>query len=311
MKRTVTLLVFAILVPLAVRAQLPPIIDRELFFGDPEISGASISGDGRFISFIKPFKGVRNIWVKERHAPFESARPLTADTSRPVTAFFWSRDSRWIVYAQDKGGDENYRIYAVDPASSGDPVPPSKDLTPMEKVRAIIVDVPRNTPGEIIIGLNDRRADLHDVYRLNIVSGEKKLIRQNDQNVAGWVTDLQGDLRLGIRNTAAGGWEILRVDADTLVAIYSVTSEEECSPVRFTADGKSFYMETNKGKLDKSQLELFTLATGKTKLAEKDPLNEVDFGSAWFSDVTNELLATFYVGDRVRVYPKQKQFAQD
>ncbi|WP_410971941.1 hypothetical protein, partial [Salmonella sp. SAL4445] len=34
----------------------PPVIDRELFFGDPEISAAQISPDGKFIAFLKPFK---------------------------------------------------------------------------------------------------------------------------------------------------------------------------------------------------------------------------------------------------------------
>ncbi|MBP1654293.1 MAG: peptidase, partial [Bacteroidetes bacterium] len=106
-------------------AQLPPLVDRELFFGDPEISRAQLSPDGQFISFVKPFRNVRNIWVKKTSEPFENARPLTADTARPVTQYFWSRDSKVILYAQDKGGDENYRIYSVDPAAGGDPVPPS------------------------------------------------------------------------------------------------------------------------------------------------------------------------------------------
>ncbi|HLF19533.1 MAG TPA: S9 family peptidase, partial [Bacteroidota bacterium] len=303
---------FMILLTVSVSAQQPPIIDRELFFGDPELSGAQISPDGNFISFLKPFKNVRNIWVKDRNASFESARPITADITRPVTSYFWSRDGKYVLYAQDKGGDENFRVYSVDPRAPGDPVPPAKDLTPMEKVRAIIIDVPKNSPAEILIGLNDRRADLHDVYRLNIVTGEKKLIRTNNENVAGWLADLKGDLRLGVRVNGAGGTEILRVDPETLVVIYSVTSDEACGPERFTPDGKKFYMSTNKGgKLDKTQLELFDLATGKTTLVEKDPKNEVDLGSALFSDITNELLATFYVGDRVRVYPKQKKFGED
>ncbi|MGH2569015.1 MAG: prolyl oligopeptidase family serine peptidase, partial [Bacteroidota bacterium] len=290
----------------------PPLIDRELFFGDPEISGAQISNDGNYISFIKPFNNVRNIWVKERSAPFENARPLTADTTRPVTAYFWSHDSKYILYVQDKGGDENYRVYSVDPKGSGDPVPAANDLTPMEKVRATIVSVPKKTPNEILVGLNDRRADLHDVYRLNIATGERTLIRKNEENVAGWLADLDGNLRLGLRINAAGGTDILRVDPDTLVVIYSVTSEETCSPVRFTPDAKKFYLITNKGdKLDKIQLELFDLATGKTTLVDKDPLNEVDLSNALFSDVTDELLATFYLGDRVRVYPKQKKFGDD
>ena len=96
----------------------PPLIDRELFFGDPEISGAQISPDGKFIAFIKPLKGTRNIWVKRTEEPFTAAKPITADTKRPVTQYFWSRDGKYILFVQDKGGDENYLVYAVNPADS-------------------------------------------------------------------------------------------------------------------------------------------------------------------------------------------------
>ncbi len=124
-------------------AETPPIIDREIFFGDPDISGAQISPDGKFITFLRPFKNVRNIWIKELSQKFDQARPLTADTLRPVSAYFWSQDSRFVLYVQDKGGDENYRIYEVDPHAEGKPVPPSKDLTPIDNVRAMIYNVPR------------------------------------------------------------------------------------------------------------------------------------------------------------------------
>jgi dipeptidyl aminopeptidase/acylaminoacyl peptidase len=312
MKQTIILLAAFLVLSVTALAQLPPIIDRELFFGDPEISGAQISPNEQHISFLKPFKGVRNIWVKERSEPFEKARPITADTTRPVTAYFWSRDSKYVLYVQDKGGDENYRIYAVDPMASGDPVPPARDLTPLEKVRATIIDVPKKTPNEILVGLNDRRADLHDVYRVNITTGERKLIRKNNENVASWLADLDGNLRLGWRQTPTGGNEILKLDKDSLTSIYTVTAEEDCGPLRFTPDGKEFYLETNKGgELDKVELELYDLATGKTTLVDKDPMNEVDFAGALFSDVTNELLATYYLGDKMRVYPKQKKFGED
>ena len=293
-------------------AQVPPLIDRELLFGDPEISGSQISPDGRFITFLKPFRGERNIWIKGRAESFAQARPITADTVRPVSSYFWSLDSRYVLYAQDKGGDENYRIYAVDPSVPGSPVPPARDLTPSGKIRAVIIDVPRATPGEILIGLNDRRADLHDVYRLTLATGGKKLVWKNEQNVAGWVADTKGALRLGARQTADGGTEILRVAGDSLVSIYAVSPEEECSPLRFTPDGKKFYLVTNRGAAtDKTRLELFDIETGTTSLVEQDPENEVDFSNAIFSDLTGELLATVYVGDRLRVYPKQQQFARD
>jgi dipeptidyl aminopeptidase/acylaminoacyl peptidase len=293
-------------------AQLPPIIDREIFFGDPEISGAQLSPNGEYLTFIKPFKNVRNIWIKGRKEAFDKARPLTADTTRPIPGYFWSQDSKYVLYVQDKGGDENYRVYAIDPTVAGDPVPPARTLTPQEKIRAMIIDVPRSKPNEIIVGLNDRDPALHDVYRIDLANGERTLIRTNKENIAGWMTDLNGDLRLGIRQTSDGGTEILNLHDTSLTSIYSVTADESVSPIRFTPDGNSFYLETNKGgQLDKTQFELFDLHTGVTKLVEKDPKNEVDFGNAIFSDVTNELLATVYRGDVIRVYPKEKKFAND
>ena len=293
-----------------ISAQQPPIIDRELFFGDPAYSGAQISPDGKYISFRKQFNGVMNIWVKSINQNFDEARPVTADSVRPVRGYFWSRDSKYILYVQDKGGDENFRVYAVDPKAPGDPVPPSRDLTPLEKVRAEIVDVPKNTPDEILIGLNDRDPQLHDVYRVNLTTGERKLIRKNTDNIAGWQTDLNGNLKLGLRIDSEGGTEILKLLKDTVKTIYKANNEEEAYPIRFTGDGDSFYMATNKGDgIDKVRLVLFDLKTGKTKLIDKDPEDEVDFTSAIFSDLTNKLLATVYTGDKQRIYPKDKDFA--
>ncbi len=97
---------------------LPPIIDRELLFGDPEISGAQLSPDGKYIAFLKPFKKTRNIWVKRTSEPFSSARLMTTETARPVAGFLWTRDSKYIVYVKDSGGDENYNAYAVDPGAA-------------------------------------------------------------------------------------------------------------------------------------------------------------------------------------------------
>ena len=127
----------------------PPLLDRNLFFDDPELASAQISPDGRWISFRKPHKDVMNIWVKGVNEPFDAARPVTADTARPVRTYFWSEDSRYIFYVQDKGGNENFHVYAVDPAARADTstgVPPARDLTPGDNVRGYIYAVPEPTP---------------------------------------------------------------------------------------------------------------------------------------------------------------------
>ena len=294
---------------------LPPLIDRELFFGDPEISGAQLSPDGKFIAFIKPFKGTRNVWVKRADAPFDSAKPVTADTTRPIPAYFWSRDGKYILFVQDKAGDENYLVYAVNPAESpanGRDVPAARNLTDLKGVRAEIVEVPRDEPDVLYVAINDRDKSWHDLYRVNISTGERKLVRQNTERIVGWTFDLKGQLRLATRVTDGGDTEVLRVDDKGFTKVYTCNVFENCGPVRYHKDGRRVYFETNKGAaVNLVRLELFDPATGKEELVESDPLNRVDLGDASFSEVTDELVATTYEDERQRNYFKDKAFEAD
>ncbi len=293
----------------------PELIDRELFFGDPEISGAQLSPDGKFIAFVKPFKGTRNVWVKRTEEPFEAAKPITADKSRPVTQYFWSRDGKYILFAQDKAGDENYNVYAVNPADSpaaGEDVPAARNLTDAKGIRAAIYAVPRSEPDAMYIGLNDRDKAWHDLYKVKISTGERTLIRQNTERITGWVFDLKDQLRLATRAAENGDTEVLRVDDKGFTKVYSCNVFESCGPVQYHKDGQRVYFETNKGPaLNLSQLVLFDPATGKEELVESDPMNRVDFGNASFSEVTDELIATSYNDDRERIYWKDKSFESD
>lgn len=316
MKKILILTLLLMLIHTAVLPQskneLPPILDIEIFFGDPEISGARISPDGKYISFRKPFNGIMNIWVKEFDDEFENARPLTADTNRPVTAYFWSRDSKYILYVQDSGGDENYRIYAVSPLDEVDffsKVPKRKDLTPIEKVRVMIFSVPKDDPQNIIIGINDRDPQFHDVYRLNIITGERKLIIKNEFEVASWIVDDKGKLRGAYRQTEDGGTELLKFTEGKLERIFSVNNEEEVIFEGFMEDDNFAYISTNKGSdVDLSRLMKLNFNTGDTEFIEEDFLSEVDFGGIIISDKTNKPIATYYVGDKTRYYFKDKEW---
>ena len=297
-----------------VHAQAPPIIDRELFFGDPEIAGAQISPDGAYIAFIKPFKGTRNIWVKRTADAFTSAKPITADTARPIPAYFWSRDGKYVLFVQDKAGDENYNVYAVNPAdspASGQEVPAARNLTDVKGVRAVIYAVPRSEPDAIYVGINDRDPAWHDLYKVKISTGERSLIRKNTERVTAWYFDLKNQLRLATRSAENGDTEVLRVDANGFTKVYSCNVFENCGPVRYHKDGERTYFLTNKGNSDLVALELFNPTTGKEELVESDPLKRVDFGNASFSDVTDDLISTSYDDERERIYWKDKNWEAD
>jgi dipeptidyl aminopeptidase/acylaminoacyl peptidase len=296
-------------------AQSPPIIDRELFFGDPEIAGAQISPDGAYIAFLKPFKGTRNVWVKKTADPFTSAKPITADTKRPISAYFWSRDAKYILFVQDKAGDENYNVYAVNPAdtpASGQDVPAARNLTDVKGVRAIIYSVPRSEPDAMYVGINDRDAAWHDLYKVKISTGERTLVRKNTERITAYYFDLKDQLRLASRSAENGDTEVLRVDADKSTKIYSCTVFESCGPIRYHKDGERVYFQTNKGSgVDLVSLELLNPTTGKEELVETDPMKRVDFGNAIFSEVSDALIGTTYDDERERIYWKDKAFEAD
>lgn len=295
-------------------ATVPPIIDRELLFGDPEISGAQLSPDGQHIAFMKPWKETLNVWVKETGALFSSARLITTETARPVGAFLWTRDSKFIVYVKDNAGDENYNVFAVDPNAAAEPgaaAPPSRDLTHLKGVRVMLFSAPKTEPDILYIGLNDRDKAWHDLYKLRISTGERTLIRQNTDRIATWIFDLKGTLRLAQRVRDNGDQDILRVDAGGLTPIYSWNVFENCGVVQFHKDGQRAYIETNQGDLDLTSLALLDPNTGQTEIIESDPLGRVDFGSAWFSEETDELVETDYSDDHDRRYFKDKTFESD
>ncbi|MCL4851994.1 MAG: prolyl oligopeptidase family serine peptidase [Bryobacteraceae bacterium] len=308
-------LALALSLATAAPAQQPPLIDRELFFGDPEISGAQISPDGKYLSFMKPWEKTRNIWVKKTEEPFSAARLVTADTKRPIPGHFWSRDSKYILFVQDMAGDENYNVYAVnpaDPATPGSPVPAARNLTDAKGVRAMIYAVPKSTPDVIYVGLNDRDKAWHDLYRVNLSTGQRTLLRKNTDRITGWIFDLKDQLRLATRSAANGDTEILRVDKDGFKNIYSCNVFETCYPIRFHKDNQRVYLSTNKGDgTDLVQLAALDPASGKQEILESDPKGRVDFSGAMISEVTDEMIATFYNDEKLRIHWKNKDYEAD
>jgi dipeptidyl aminopeptidase/acylaminoacyl peptidase len=293
----------------------PALIDRELFFGNPEITGAQISPDGKYLAFVKPWKDTRNLWVKKTEEPFSSARLLTTETKRPIGSWLWSRDGKYIAYVKDHDGDENFNVYTVDVSEAtpaGADAPSSRDLTGLKGVRVQLLSAPKNDSGIFYIGLNDRDKAWHDLYRLSISTGERTLIRKNTERISGWIFDLNGKLRMATRVADNGDQEVLRADAESFTKVYSCSVFEECTPVRFHKDGKYAYMKTNKGDdVDLLGLVLFNPESGAVQGVESDPLKRADFGTAMFSEATGELIATSYQDERSRRYFKDKSVEAD
>ncbi|WP_310396258.1 S9 family peptidase [Hymenobacter sp.] len=293
----------------------PALIDRDLLFGDPEISGAQLSPDGKFLSFIKPYNGTRNIWVKGLSEPFDKARPMTNDQARPVRGYFWSRDGKYLLYSQDKGGDENFNIYAVNPAETlpaGQPVPAARDLTGLKGVRVQIINDPLTDPNTLYIGLNDRDKAWHDLYKLNLTTGEKTLVRQNTDRLGGWVFDWNDQLRLASRANPDGSTEWLRVEGDKLTPCYKTSIDEQSYVAGFAKDNQRVYLVTDRGQArNLAEIVLLDPATGQETPYQTDPLKRVDVGGLEISEKTHEPMFVTFEDDRMRRVWKDPAFEQD
>ncbi len=288
-----------------------PLIERSLFFDNPEISNGRLSPDGKRISFTKAYKGILNIWVKNFDEPFSDARPLTADVA-PVYSYFWTNDGKYILYIQDKGGNENYNIYAVDPLAKSEAatgVPAARNLTPKDKVRAEILNVSLKDPDVLWIGLNDRDASWHDYYKLNIGSGKLTLLLENRDRLSGVYFDWDERMRLATRSPQDGSTEILRLNADgSSTKIYEGNVLEEVSFQGFTADNKQVYISTNKGeKQNLTKLALLDPETMMVTHVEEDPLDRVDLGGVSFSEKTRQIIMTSYTDAKTKRYFRDKK----
>ena len=252
------------------------LIPRQVLFGNPERISPRISPDGTRLAWIAPHEGVLNVWVApadaEAGVDWAAATVVTDDADRGIRMFAWAHDGRHLLYLQDTGGDENWRLHDVDLETIQ-----RRDLTPFEGVQTQLIAMERKFPTEVLIGLNRDQAELHDVYRLDLVTGE--LMKEVDNpGFIGWVADAElvvrataapqpdGGLVLLVRDTGEGDWRPLL----TIPAEDALTSDA----IAFSEDGSSLLGTSSVGA-ETARLIRIDVASGATEVLAEDPQADV------------------------------------
>jgi len=249
-----------------------PLIPRDHLFGNPTRAGGQISPDGKWLSWLAPKDGVLNIWI----APADDqskAKAVTSSTDRPIRSHFWSPDAKSVAYIQDKGGDENFLLYKID-VETGE----ETNLTPFENTRVQIVGASETIKDKMLIGLNNRDPQFHDVYLLDIPSGDLELVYENT-GYAGFAADDSLTLRMAMRQNAQGGTDYFEI-TDGVVADepFETTAMEDAlttSPAGYTTDGSILYWIDSR---DRNTAALFAqdTKTGERTLIAQD--DKADIG---------------------------------
>ncbi len=234
------------------------VIPRSALFGNPEKTQARISPDGKYISYIAPLNGVLNVWVGPRSDP-SAAKAVTNDAKRGIRQHFWAFDNQHVLYLQDEGGDENWHVYAVNVATAT-----AKDLTPYKAVRAQVGGLSWKKPGVVAIGLNDRLAEWHDLYEVNIATAKRTLVEKNEQEFAGYEVDFDLKPKLAVKALADGN-EIFRKAGGKWVSLLKYGQEDSITTelIGIEASGTTALMQSSVGR-DKSALVRVDLTTGKS-----------------------------------------------
>jgi len=248
-----------------------PLIPRQVLFGNPERFSPKISPDGTRLAWIAPDDGILNVWVSPLDS-IKSATAITDDRERGIRAFFWAHDNRHLLYLQDTGGDENWRLFAVDLIDGG-----VRDLTPFDDVQAQVVEVNKRFPERILVGLNKDNPQLHDVYSLDLASGELTMVAENPGFV-GWVADAEMCIRGAIAPTPEGGTKIVvrqTVDEPWEVLLDVPPDDALTSaPVAFSANGR-FLLAQCSLDVDAGRLLWIDTDTGEYEVVAEDPQYDV------------------------------------
>ncbi|MGE3308431.1 MAG: prolyl oligopeptidase family serine peptidase [Limisphaerales bacterium] len=274
-------------------SELPPLIPREVLFGNPERANPQISPDGKRLAWIAPdTNNVLQVWVQTLGQ--QDSRVVTADKKRGVRMYGWAENSRMLGYLQDADGDENFQVHGVDLESGN-----VRNFTAIQGVRAELVGGHKDYPDEFLVSLNARDRSTFDVYRLNLNTGALVLDTENPGDVLGWGTDPEFRVRVAYAGTPDGGWEIrVRDDVGSpWRSLIKVGPDDNLSPVDFSADGKSLFIQSSVGRDTAAVLEK-NLSTGEEKVVAVSDV--VDAGNVMVHPDRHVIEAVSFEEDRSR-----------
>ncbi len=262
-----------------------PLIPRDALFGNPTKSQGRISPDGAWLSWLAPHNEVMNIWVAPRD-DLAAAKVISKADDRPIPQHFWAPDAKSILYIQDKAGDENFLLYRIDLASGEE-----TSLTPFENTRVDVVGSSETIKDKILIGLNNRDPQFHDVHLLDLNNGDLTLVYENE-GYAGFMADDTLTLRMAMSQNEDGGTDYFHVSDNVVGEEPFVTTAMEdsltTSPAGYTNDGSILYWLDSRGR-NTAALFAQDVASGETTLVAED--DRADISGTLRNHATGEVEA--------------------
>lgn len=305
---------------------LPTLITVEEFFGPPTRSRAQLSPDGTKVAYLGAWRNRLNVFVRDldgawpETAPADDAasRRVTSDDHRSIDTFFWTTDSRYLLFTQDTRGDENAHLHRIDPSRPGEP---TIDLTPIDGARVLGTQLCADRPETVVVQLNARRPDLVDLHELDLDTARLTMLAENPGDVVSWLRTPGG--RILAFGMADNGDHLLSNwnDSDqSLIARFSGLDHPfgvlPCMP---TTDGTGLWIGSPRGT-DRTRLVRLDLDSGTQTRVDSHPVFDLDTprpeadprfpSSLILNPATGELLGARYLGARQEIHALDPLFAE-
>jgi dipeptidyl aminopeptidase/acylaminoacyl peptidase len=270
---------------------LPPLIPREILFGNPERVNPQLSPDGKYLAYIAPDeRDVLQVWVRTVEGGDD--RKVTADKKRGIRMYFWTYQPEQLIYLQDSDGDEDFHLFAVNIASGI-----VRDITPFQGIQARMAGTDPNVPGEVLVALNLEDRTRHDVYRVDLRNGAVELDTANPGTVVGWTADPDLQVRAATATAPDGGFDLLvrkRVE-DPWETVRHWGPEDQGEAIAFSADGQTLYLSASHDA-NTQRLVALNVAAGEETVVAEDP--DYDMGGLLFHPLRRVVQAVGFYKDR-------------
>lgn len=265
-------------------------IPRKILFGNPDKVNVKLSSDGKYISYVAPYNEVLNIFVAKAD-DLESAKPVTSDKGKGISNYAWTYLPNLMVYSQDTDGDENSILYTLDLNTLE-----AKAVTP-KGVKSYVQNVSSKYAETILVAMNERSQVYHDIYKLNLKTGNKALVYQNDE-YASFTSDDDNNIRFATKSLANGNQQIDEFKDNQKVDVFKTILFEDTDTSGLVglnkAATKLFLLDSS--DRDKAALYGIELETNVSKvIAQSD---KADISSVIFDPKTYEVQGYEYEYER-------------
>ena len=258
-------------------------IPVEDFFKTPERTAYTISPDGDYVAYLKPFKNRLNIFVQTIDG--KNVTQLTNDIKQDIGYYFWTSNNE-ILYLKNAGTEADPSLFAVKKDGTN-----SRKLIeyPNSKINLITSKAYQNS---ILVAINKRDSTVFDAYRMDINTGKLSLLVLNPGTITDYYADSASRLKLAVTSDGVDETLIYRnSESEKFRPVMTNNFKTSINILGFSKDS-CIYILTNQNRDKKALVEL-NCNTGKEH-REIYSHPQVDITEGSFSKSRNKMVFAGY-----------------